>query len=1230
MGGCVRLRLRGLCSLSVILAAIVIGSFASEQPHGGTGNSVREQRKAYKRQQFFWEQRAFPLGFIPSGANAQAINARNHAKGHGNGGHGKGGGAAASMVPFVVYPADAPWVELGPKPLQTNSLVGDVSGRVAAIAVDPRDNNVVYIGSAGGGMWLTTNGGTTWTPLTDAQVSPAIGAVAVVPSSADPSAPATIYAGTGEGNFSLDSYYGVGILKSVDSGATWTNYPGPFANLTGFNTPAQNSYAATAHISAIGVKTNDVNTVLVGAQFATPSLSGIYRSIDGGVTWVQTLAGDAGADIVFSSYDPNLVFVSLGHFGSMAAGVYRSGDAGLTWTRLNGGGANLLPRTASVGRIALAATTNTAMAQTIMWAGVEDTNTGNLMGLYKTTDGGTNWVKQVIAPNYCGPQCWYDNEIAMSPTNPSVVYLGGAASAGLYRTTDAGATWVAVNASSTGTVHVDHHALTFTADGSKLYDGNDGGMWSTTNPAGTLAWTNLNHTLNTIQFYSGLSVSPADVNLQFAGAQDNGTERFTGNGAWATVTCGDGGFTAIDPTNAMNVYAACQTVSVKKSTDGGTTFASVDADMIAANDRVQFIAPMRMDPQQPQTVYFGTYRLWQTKNGGVSWSPVSTDLTASTDKFISAVAVAPSDSNSVYVGTSNGRIVSTSNVFAGPPQWSSTGTGLPTRYLSAITVDPLTPSTVYAGYSGFTFGTDTYGHVFESIDRGASWVDISGDLPNTPVNDVAIDPDIAGTVYIGTDIGVFRTTNGGLNWIEIGTGLPNVPVTSVVLHRGTRMLVAGTHGRGVWQLSVPTGIVTLTPAQLDFGSIMIGTSSAPMTLTFNNGSGAAVTITSAQASTPDYTVSNKCGNAVPTNNSCSIDVTFSPAGTGARNGTLTVLSSDSPTARTVTLTGAGTAATAPNLTVSASSLSFNSVAVGYTSAAKRVTLQNTGALLTISGITAAPSVYLVTSDCGSSLATGASCTVNVTFRPPAIASYSGTLTITSNDPGGTKTIALSGSGTAPLDVPHGRGGRPHPGTSSPGDPPSPMVPIMPYSGQKNLLPEPTSPTIFSAPSVVTDTADGAMPGTRGSVPTARATQVSDLSARGGPAFLVGTELPSTAANAAPATASHDEVMESKAQTNASPVPGGSTDDSTSKARSPRNRRNVQAPAPRQARATTPRNRRHSTPKANTLRQGMFGSTTLPKKIAFSNRRVVPSEKPRKTGVSANSTTAPRPTRSRTR
>lgn len=1041
-----------------IIVLSVSGSFASEQPHGsGTPNAAREQRKAYKRQQFFWEQRAFPLGFVPPAANARAVGARNEARRARNAKRGQSAGAASS----IASPVNTPWVELGPKPLQTNTLVGEVSGRVSALAVDPRDNNVVYMGSASGGIWRTTDGGITWTPLTDAQLSPAIGAIAVVPSSSDPSAPATIYAGTGEGNFSFDSYYGVGILKSVDSGVTWTNYPGPFANLTGFNTPAQTSYAATAHISAIAVKTNDVNTVLVGAQFQTPSMSGIYRSTDGGATWIQTLAGDAGVDIIFSSWDPNLVFVSLGHFGSVAAGVYRSGDGGFSWTRLPGGGSNALPKNTSVGRIALAATTTTSMSQTTMWAGVEDTVTGNMMGLYRTIDGGTNWVKQGLAPNYCGPQCWYDNEIAMSPTNPSVVYLGGAANAGLYRTTDAGASWVAVNVSSTGTVHVDHHALVFTADGSKLYDGNDGGVWSTVTPAGTLAWTNLNHTLNTIQFYSGLSVSRGDVNLQFAGAQDNGTERFTGNGAWATVTCGDGGFTAIDPTNPTNVYTACQAVSVKKSTDGGATFASIDGDIVAANDRVQFIAPLKMDSQQPQTLYFGTYRLWQTKNGGGSWAPVSTDLTSSTDKYISAIAVAPSDSNSVYVGTSNGRIVSTSNVSAAPAQWSLPGTGLPTRFVSALAVDPLTLSTVYAGFSGFTFGTDTYGHVFESIDRGATWVDISGDLPNTPVNDIAIDPDVPSTVYIGTDIGVFRSTNGGLNWIEVGTGLPNVPVTSVVLHRASRTLVAGTHGRGAWQLSVPSGAVTLTPVQLDFGSIAIGASSAPQTLTFNNGSGAAVTITSAQASMADYNVTNSCANPIPTNTSCNITVTFSPAVTGTRNSTLSVVSSDTPSARAVTLTGTGTPSTSPKLSMTATSLSFGSVAVGYTSPAKRVTLQNTGALLTISSITASPA-YSIFTDCGTSLATGASCTLSVTFRPTSVTSYSGTVMITSNDPSGAKTIALSGAGTIPLDAPHGGGGRTHPGpgnptgTTSPTGSPGTVFPIVPYSGQKRILPRPRS------------------------------------------------------------------------------------------------------------------------------------------------------------------------------
>src|SRR3954447_9716309 len=327
--------------LPALAICMVIQSVGQEAPHGRPPAASNESHQAYERQQFFWQQRAYPRDFLPPAANVTAIRQRDRVR--------RAFAAQSATSNTTTGAVDAAWVELGPRPLPMNTSEHEVSGRVTDVATDPRDNNVVFLGTANGGIWKSTDGGTNWTPLTDTQLSLSIGAIAVTPASSASNAPLVIYAGTGEGNFSFDSYYGVGILKSTDGGTTWVTLPGPFGALTGINTPGQQSYAASAHISAIATMPGDPNTVLVGAQFPTAAQSGIYRSSDGGLTWMQTLAGDAGTELIFSTYDSNTVFAALGHFGMSAAGVFRSSNSGLTWIPLSGSGSTALPST-NVGR----------------------------------------------------------------------------------------------------------------------------------------------------------------------------------------------------------------------------------------------------------------------------------------------------------------------------------------------------------------------------------------------------------------------------------------------------------------------------------------------------------------------------------------------------------------------------------------------------------------------------------------------------------------------------------------------------------------------------------------------------------------------------------------------------------------------------------------------------------------------------------------------------------------
>lgn len=768
------------CTVAISLA-LCMTSFAQERE--------KDDRQA-AREEWFYSQRAYPLGRIPPLARVNAIaeiqridaaarQRRQQLR-------------TASVADTVGKTLDAAtWTSIGPKPTDGGSTYV-TAGRVNAIAIDPRDNNVVYIGTAEGGVWKTTDGGANWKPLTDDQPSLAMGAIVL-----DPSNPDIVYVGTGEENFAFDSYYGAGILKSTDGGNTWTQIPGPF--LTG---------STRATIGALAIHPGDSQILLCSSSI------GIYRSSDGAANWARVLTG-TGTSVLFDPTDGNIAYAGIGNTnGNSANGVYRSNDAGQTWQLIPGSGANALP-TANVGRIEVAIAPSTP---TTLYVGIQDSSTANfgrLLGLFKTTDSGSTW-NNTNAPDMCANpgQCWYDMTIRVHPKNPDVVFaFGSAGTSARLRSMDGGATWQALPVTGPNNVeiHVDNHYLAFTPDGSKLYVANDGGVWSTTDVTSTrVNWTELNDTLAITQLYPGLSIHPANTNIAYAGAQDNGTQRYSGNVSWNNVTCGDGGFTAIDLSLPSVAYGACQNTAVRRTTNGGNAWL-ISQYGFNQQDRTQFISPMVIDPSNPQTLYFGTFRIYQTKDAAGKWIPISGDLSAGRST-IKTIGVAPSDPNTVYAGTSDSRIQVTNDALNGPNStWTNRNAGLPQRVVTQVIVDPIDPATAYATFSGFVGTTTTPGHVFKTTNGGQLWADLSGNLPDIPVNTIVVDPDIPDVLYIGTDAGVMVTTDGGASWSSLGNGLPKVVVDSLVLHRASRTLRAATHGRSVWDILVPLAAKSLQP-----------------------------------------------------------------------------------------------------------------------------------------------------------------------------------------------------------------------------------------------------------------------------------------------------------------------------------------------------------------------------------------------------------------------------------
>ncbi len=834
-----------------------------------------------RREEWFYKQRASVNGRIPAGARLKALN---HMKGM-MAAEGKlvlrPDGSYAAATPQVGSSSSPAWTSIGPTPT-TGGTFSPVTGRVTAIAVDPSDTtgNTVLIGGAQGGIWLSTDAGSTWTAVGDENASLAMGSIAFAPSS-----PSTVYAGTGEqAAIGFDIYYGAGVLKSSDHGQTWTQtctvagptcpFIGPYDDVTpfGFFT------LGGTRISYVAVNPSNPQLILVAAetQFAEGTTEGLYCSSNAGVTWTNILPDEMATFVGFAS--SSVAFVALGNsFGSSQGapngnGIYKSTNANscsATFTPLSGG----LPAQSTMGRMDLGISPNYATDNTV-YASISNggaSSTTNL-GVWVTNNGGTTWT-QTAAPDVCQFQCWYDNVIKVDPTNKNNVYFGGSSvsdSSGnpqwVVRTTNGGTTWSSVipNQLGPGLPHVDTHAFASvklpTTGKVRLYMGNDGGIWRTDDaeaaaPA-TVSWTNLNgSTLTLTQFYPSISINATSNSLAFGGTQDNGSQNFQGGTAWVDNNlCGDGASTAVDLQVPSTVYIGCATgFQVNASYQNGAIGSFNPAvNGILTTDSSSFIPPLAVDPSSANVVYFGTTKVYQSVDAANTWIPISSDLVNPSQSYLSTLAVAPGNSKVVYAGSDSGQVFVSTNVGQGSASFSQTQQGiLPPRSVSAVAVDPndTTGATAYVAFSGFSFVStalgvnDPVGHIFKTTDGGNTWTDVScsvsgtvncstpaaTDLPNIPVNDVVADPDVPGAIYAATDLGVYAGNCAATpcTWSVLGTGLPRVAVLSLRLHEASRTLRAATHGRGAWDVVLNnfafTGprIFSLTPTSASAGGAQL-------------------------------------------------------------------------------------------------------------------------------------------------------------------------------------------------------------------------------------------------------------------------------------------------------------------------------------------------------------------------------------------------------------------------
>lgn len=647
------------------------------------------------------------------------------------------------------------WTEIGPNVIEHSWGDMENAGRTIALAIDPLDARLMYVGAASGGVWKTTDGGQHWKPIADHVASLSIGALAI-----DPFDHNTIYAGTGEPHYSLDSFQGAGFMRSRDAGKTWE---------------------LLAADVFLGYRFTRIvpSSKRPGLLYASCT-RGVFRSSDGGGSWVKLLDGSASS-ILVDPKDPNRLIAGIGAaFGSPLNGLYRSSDAGATWRKAAG---DLPKEPRKLGRLEM---TQCDAYPNVVYASFYGTS-GGLTGMYRSNDFGDSWIRLPNAPSYSGDSAWYNNAIAVSPFNPNVLFASGYTT---FRSLDGGQTWEDNTKSyDGGPVHPDHHFLKFSAvDPSMLYLCTDGGLFVTRN-LGT-SWESLSRGMGTVQFQS-LDVHPWDENIAYGGTQDNGTNKYTGTNAWRNIFLGDGGVTKVNWKNPEIVYTEYVNLTICKSTNAGKDFEWNTTNGIDPAEGKLFYAPFNLDPSDPDTLVAGAQKVYRSTDAAANWKAISPIL----GTRVSAVVVAPSARKVIYAGTSDGRCWVTPNT---GEKWYEITRGLPKGAVQDICVDPRDARVVYVALGGWTPQ-----RIWKSVDAGGHWTSVGDDLPPMPIQCLTLNPKNPNTLFAGSFVGVFVSANADGKWQRYGKALPNVPIFSLVANAKTNWLTAGTHGRGGWRVPLP-------------------------------------------------------------------------------------------------------------------------------------------------------------------------------------------------------------------------------------------------------------------------------------------------------------------------------------------------------------------------------------------------------------------------------------------
>jgi PKD repeat protein len=695
--------------------------------------------KQFKRWAAFVEPRVYPTGDLANASRGRAYEELQKFLQE---------NALQKQAPNATPSATtANWTPLGP----FGSPINGDAGRLQCIRFHPAGTNTIYVGTSAGGLWVSNNNGSTWTTTTDQLASLGVSDIAI-----DPSNPNIIYISTGDND--AGDTHSTGVLKSIDGGLTW--------NPTGLAW-------TTSQLRKIGrLLINPLNPTEI---FAATSV-GMYRTTNGGTNWSLAVAGGF-SDAEYKPNDTTTLYVCGGSL------LLKSTNGGANYS-----GVTYTGTSSSITRIAIAVTPANANYLYVL-ASKTDYSFG---GLFRSTNSASTFSTMSTTPNIfdwstngsgSGGQGWYDIAIDASPANANEITIGAV---NTWKSTNGGTTWT-LNSHWYGGggkpyVHADCHDIRYVS-GTTCYAGTDGGIARTTNGGST--WTTINGAMNIAQIYKmGLSASSASYLV--TGHQDNGTNLLNGT-TWSEIYGGDGADCFVDWSSNSIIVASYVNGDFQKSTNGGGTWSAIQSGLTG---NAAWVAPIVQHPTNANIFYCGYEHVFKSTNKGGSWTQLGSLGASGT---VMGIACSPSNTNIIYAFRSNAIYKTTD----GGSTWNTITGTLPTggAQITGCAMDNTNPSNVYVTLSGYSAGNK----VFYSNNGGTSWTNYSTGLPNIPANCIVYKNNSAGSVYVGTDVGVYYRELSMSSWIPYYTGMPNVIVNDLEIYYATNKLRAATYGRGVWQ-----------------------------------------------------------------------------------------------------------------------------------------------------------------------------------------------------------------------------------------------------------------------------------------------------------------------------------------------------------------------------------------------------------------------------------------------